>query len=124
MQIGEISIRLVSGNEKDGERAKRRLKTLVRSIEGMYPMNRSVGIRSDVLDMPIQVAISLFSADIYTKAEKYLPEIQIVDVSCAYDLENDRLNTTIQFELSENELDPDFDSDDYEAEEDEDYERD
>lgn len=124
MQIGEISIRLVSGNENDGERAKRRLKTLVRSIEGMYPMNRSVGIRSDVLDMPIQVAISLFSADIYTKAEKYLPEIQIVDVSCAYDLENDRLNTTIQFELSEDELDPDFDSDDYEAEEDEDYERD
>lgn len=124
MQIGEISIRLVSGNENDGERAKRRLKTLVRSIEGMYPMNRSVGIRSDVLDMPIQVAISLFSADIYTKAEKYLPEIQIVDVSCAYDLENDRLNTTIQFELSEDELNPDFDSDDYEAEEDEDYERD
>ncbi len=120
MRIGEIRLQLMSGDESETGRAARRLKNLLQSVEDMYPMNRNIGIRNDVLDMPPQIVVPLLSADIYKKAEEFLPEITVTDISCAYDMERDAVDILVQYEPDEDEEMED--GMDYEAGEDEDYE--
>lgn len=116
MQVDNVSTLYIGDNESQEERYTRRLKTLVSSIAGMYPMHRTVGIDPEIMDLPAGSAVTVLSNGIYTAAGEMLPEVDIQDISCTCD--EDKINVRISYDLIEQEDDMDI-----EVEDDEDYER-
>lgn len=117
MQIGNVSALYIGENESLSERYERRLKTLISSTMGMFPMHRKVGIDPGVMDLPAGSAAAALSTSIYTVAGELLPEVDLQEVTCMCD--EDKINVHIAYDLL---LDSDDDMD-AEVEDDEDYER-
>lgn len=117
MKLGNISTVFIGEDENVAERAGRRLKTLVSSVEGTYPMHRSIGIDAGVTDMPAKDAMTAISTAIYTAVEEHLPSVDVEDIACT--CEDDILNVKISFSLAEDEED----DMNIEMDEEEDYER-
>ena len=70
-----------SGGMENFEKYDLFLKTLCTSIEGTIPGNRDFGMDADCLSEAPDVAINLFAADLQEKIEKFLPEIEIADIT-------------------------------------------
>lgn len=122
MKIGLVYVEFVGTDETRREILSRRLRTLISAVEGVYPLNRRVGLSQDILDMPVPAAITLMSVEIYKKVEEYLPEIEVEDIDCQHDESEDTVSVKVICRAADAE---DKDSLlDEEAEEDEDYERD
>ena len=92
--IGITKIR-ASGdmNAEEIEGYNTQLQSLVATIEGTLPGNRGFGISPDILDNAPKETLNMLALDLQEKAEKYIPEIEIVGV----DGESDEgtLNTQI-----------------------------
>lgn len=122
MKLGLVEAEMLDADETRQEILTRRFKTLISSIEGSFPMNRDVGINQEMLDAPVSSAITLLSVEIYQKAEKYIPEIDLEDIECSYNLETDTVS--VRLICRESDMSEEDSFLEYEAEEDEDYERD
>lgn len=122
MKFGLVEAEMLDADETRQEILTRRFKTLISSIEGSFPMNRAVGISQEMLDAPVSSAITLLSVEIYQKAEKYIPEIDLEDIECSYNLETDTVS--VRLICRESDMSEEDSFLEYEAEEDEDYERD
>lgn len=122
MKLGLVEAEMLDADETRQEILTRRFKTLISSIEGSFPMNRAVGISQEMLDAPVSSAITLLSVEIYQKAEKYIPEIDLEDIECSYNLETDTVS--VRLICRESDMSEEDSFLEYEAEEDEDYERD
>lgn len=122
MKLGLVEAEMLDADETRQEILTRRFKTLISSIEGSFPMNRAVGISQEMLDAPVSSAITLLSVEIYQKAEKYISEIDLEDIECSYNLETDTVS--VRLICRESDMAEEDSFLEYEAEEDEDYERD
>lgn len=122
MKLGLVEAKMLDADETRQEILTRRFKTLISSIEGSFPMNRAVGISQEMLDAPVSSAITLLSVEIYQKAEKYIPEIDLENIECSYNLETDTVS--VRLICRESDMLEEDSFLEYEAEEDEDYERD
>lgn len=122
MKLGLVEAEMLDADETRQEILTRRFKTLISSIEGSFPMNRDVGINQEMLDAPVSSAITLLSVEIYQKAEKYIPEIDLEDIECSYNLETDTVS--VRLICRESDMSEEDSFHEHEAEEDEDYERD
>ena len=122
MRIGEADLTLPDYQDSSRDRIRKKINNLLRTIEGTYPMNRSYGIRSVILDAPLPVAKVMLAEDIYAKSEQYIREIVVTDVRFRTD-EDDILYPVIYAELAENEEGDDPEWEDADNEEDE-YESD
>lgn len=122
MKLGLVEAEMLDADETRQEILTRRFKTLISSIEGSFPMNRAVGISQEMLDAPVSSAITLLSVEIYQKAEKYIPETDLEDIECSYNLETDTVS--VRLICRESDMSEEDSFLEYEAEEDEDYERD
>lgn len=122
MKLGLVEAEMLDADETRQEILTRRFNTLISSIEGTFPMNRAVGISQEMLDAPVSSAITLLSVEIYQKAEKYIPEIDLEDIECSYNLETDTVS--VRLICRESDMAEEDSFLEYEAEEDEDYERD
>lgn len=81
---GSIQIK-TSGDLPEIEKYDLLLKTLLVSAEETIPGSRGFGILSDYISFPPQVAMNMFTVDLYEKAEKYIPEIEIKDITWTAD---------------------------------------
>ncbi len=100
MRIGEADLALPDYQDSGRDRIRKKINNLLRTIEGTYPMNRSYGIRSDILDAPLPVAKVMLAEDIYAKSEQYIREIVVTDVRFRTD-GNDILYPVIYAEFAE-----------------------
>lgn len=121
MKFGLVEAKMIDADEEQQEIFTRRFQTLVSSIEGTFPMNRSVGISREILDSPVSVAMALLSVEIYRKAEEYMPEIDLEDIECNYDADMDAVSARLIYRASDVSEGDSFLE--YETGEDEDYEQ-
>lgn len=119
MRIGEVELVLPEFDDSELEETKKKMNALFGSVEGTYPMNRFFGINSEVFDYPIQSAKTMLAADMYEKAERFLPGIRIVDIEFRADFDNEILYPIIRYEIVETEDDTELSDDAEDSEEDE-----
>lgn len=59
----------------------RRLKALILTAEGTLPGSRAFGLAPEFLDTQTREAANLLALELSEKAEIYVPEVEIADVS-------------------------------------------
>lgn len=57
------------------------IKTIVSTLKGTVPLDRSFGVNSDLIDMPMPKAQSRLTAEIVAAIEKYEPRCKVVKVT-------------------------------------------
>lgn len=57
------------------------IQTLCSTYEGTIPLDRQVGLDSSVISESIDVSKEIITADIFDKIEKYIPEVEVTEVS-------------------------------------------
>lgn len=57
------------------------IQTLCRTYEGTIPLDRRVGLDSSVISESIDISKEIITADIFDKVEKYIPEVEVIEVS-------------------------------------------
>ena len=57
------------------------LQTLCSTYEGTIPLDRRVGLDSSVISESIDISKEIITADIFDKVEKYIPEVEVIEVS-------------------------------------------
>ena len=57
------------------------IQTLCSTYEGTIPLDRRVGIDSSVISESIDISKEIITADIFDKVEKYIPEVEVIEVS-------------------------------------------
>lgn len=57
------------------------IQTLCSTYEGTIPLDRRVGLDSSVISESIDIAKEIITADIFDKVEKYIPEVEVIEVS-------------------------------------------
>lgn len=82
--ISKIEIKPVSGLT-DFQSIDQRLKALILTAEGTLPGSRSFGLAPEFLDIQTREAVNLLVLELSEKAEIYVPEIEIADVSAEDD---------------------------------------
>ena len=58
----------------------RKLALLYSTREGTMPLDREFGINMDFVDMPPEVAKSLYTAEITKKTAQFIPEVRVQSV--------------------------------------------
>lgn len=58
----------------------REIKLLLSTREGTMPLDRGFGINMDFLDMPQEVAKSLYAAEVTKKIPYFIPSIRVQEV--------------------------------------------
>ncbi|MFR8004823.1 MAG: hypothetical protein ACLU6E_03590 [Dysosmobacter welbionis] len=58
----------------------RKLALLYSTREGTMPLDREFGINMDLVDMPPEVAKSLYVAEITKKTAQFIPEVRVQSV--------------------------------------------
>lgn len=58
----------------------RKLALLYSTREGTMPLDREFGINTDFVDMPPEVAKSLYTAEITKKTAQFIPEVRVQSV--------------------------------------------
>lgn len=86
------------------------LNCLYSTVEGTCPMDREFGITIEAVDKPQQVAKNIYALDVVEKTEKYIPSVEVEEVT--FEVDGERLIPHIK--LKENE---DNDSEEEEDEE-------
>ena len=57
------------------------IQTLCSTYEGTIPLDRRVGLDSSVISESIDISKEVITADIFDKVEKYIPEVEVIEVS-------------------------------------------
>ena len=57
------------------------IRTLCSTYEGTIPLDRRVGLDSSVISESIDISKEIITADIFDKVEKYIPEVEVIEVS-------------------------------------------
>lgn len=57
------------------------IQTLCSTYEGTIPLDRRVGLDSSVISESIDTSKEIITADIFDKIEKYVPEVEVIEVS-------------------------------------------
>ena len=57
------------------------IQTLCSTYEGTIPLDRRVGLDSSVISESIDISKEIITADIFDKIEKYVPEVEVIEVS-------------------------------------------
>ena len=57
------------------------IQTLCSTYEGTIPLDRRVGLDSSVISESIDFSKEIITADIFDKVEKYIPEVEVIEVS-------------------------------------------
>lgn len=57
------------------------IQTLCCTYEGTIPLDRRVGLDSSVISESIDISKEIITADIFDKVEKYIPEVEVIEVS-------------------------------------------
>lgn len=57
------------------------IRTLCSTYEGTIPLDRRVGLDSSVISESIDISKEIIAADIFDKVEKYIPEVEVIEVS-------------------------------------------
>ena len=67
----------------DNWRAKldRQLALLLSTPEGAMPLDRGFGINMDFLDMPPEVAKTLYTAEVTKKVNQFIPAVRVREVT-------------------------------------------
>lgn len=63
----------------------RQVALLLSTVEGSMPLAREFGINMDFVDMPIETAKSLYTAEVTKKIPKFIPCIRVHEVKWAWD---------------------------------------
>ena len=58
----------------------RQLALLLSTREGTMPLDRAFGLNMDFVDMPPEVAKSLYTAEITKKTAQFIPEVRVQSV--------------------------------------------
>ena len=58
----------------------RQLALLLSTREGTMPLDREFGLNMDFVDMPPEVAKSLYTAEITKKTAQFIPEVRVQSV--------------------------------------------
>lgn len=56
------------------------IQTLCSTYEGTIPLDRRVGLDSSVISESIDISKEIITADIFDKVEKYVPEVEVIEV--------------------------------------------
>ena len=57
------------------------IQTLCSTYEGTIPLDRRIGLDSSVISESIDISKEIITADIFDKVEKYIPEVEVIEVS-------------------------------------------
>ena len=57
------------------------IQTLCSTYEGTIPLDRRVGLDSSVISESIDISKEIITADIFDKIEKYISEVEVIEVS-------------------------------------------
>ena len=57
------------------------IRTLCSTYEGTIPLDRRVGLDLSVISESIDISKEIITADIFDKVEKYIPEVEVIEVS-------------------------------------------
>lgn len=57
------------------------IQTLCSTYEGTIPLDSRVGLDSSVISESIDISKEIITADIFDKVEKYIPEVEVIEVS-------------------------------------------
>ena len=57
------------------------IQTLCSTYEGTIPLDRRVWLDSRVISESIDISKEIITADIFDKVEKYIPEVEVIEVS-------------------------------------------
>ncbi len=57
------------------------IQTLCSTYEGTIPLDRRVGLDSSVISESIDFSKEIITADIFDKIEKYIQEVEVIEVS-------------------------------------------
>lgn len=57
------------------------IQTLCSTYEGTIPLDRRVGLDSSVISESIDISKEVITADIFDKVEKYIPEVEVIEIS-------------------------------------------
>lgn len=96
----EIKTRFLTNIDDDVELIQQ-IKTLCTTYEGTIPLNRGVGLDPEVLSENIDISKEIVRADIFDKFEKYIPEVEILDVDFENIEDLSALHTVIRVERRE-----------------------
>lgn len=77
------------------------IQTLCNTYEGTIPLDRRVGLDSSVISENIDIAKEIITADIFDKVEKYIPEVEVIEVSFKEGEDISMLNVLIKLERRE-----------------------
>ncbi|WP_313891115.1 hypothetical protein [Psychrobacillus sp.] len=84
LNLKNTEILLDSNSQLDVEKI-RNVKVILTTLEGEVPYDRGFGISLDVLDLPLNEAQDLYTAECLTKIRKYEPDVRVEDVSFTYE---------------------------------------
>lgn len=73
---------------------------LYSSMEYDIPLDRSLGLKGNYIDKPIDTAKALIITDIYDKTEKYEPRAEIVNIDFTTDYENGVLSPKVEVKIN------------------------
>ena len=62
-------------------RLDRQLALLLSTPEGAMPLDREFGINMDFLDMPPEVAKSLYTAEVTKKIPQFIPAVRVQEIT-------------------------------------------
>ncbi|MER2169042.1 MAG: hypothetical protein ABS938_00245 [Psychrobacillus psychrodurans] len=63
----------------------RNSKVILTTFEGEVPYDRSFGLTSELLDLPITEARDLYTVECITKLRRYEPRASVIDISFIVD---------------------------------------
>lgn len=77
------------------------IQTLCSTYEGTISLDRRVGLDSSVISESIDISKEIITADIFDKVEKYIPEVEVIEVSFKEGEDISMLNVLIKLERRE-----------------------
>lgn len=77
------------------------IQTLCSTYEGTIPLDRRVGLDSSAISESIDISKEIITADIFDKVEKYIPEVEVIEVSFKEGEDISMLNVLIKLERRE-----------------------
>ena len=90
---------IIEAEDDLGEDIMQQLNTLYQTIEGTCPMDREFGLTIEGLDKPPQIAKNIYAIDIVEKTEKYVPQVEVSEVT--FEVENERLCPHVKIKTNE-----------------------
>lgn len=77
------------------------IQTLCSTYAGTIPLDRRVGLDSSVISESIDISKEIITADIFDKVEKYIPEVEVIEVSFKEGEDISMINVLIKLERRE-----------------------